>query len=844
MDDETTTSDADSEMEAMLAEARGDLLFYTQSCNPDYIASKFHVFLADKLQKVAEGKIKRLIVTCPPRHGKTAMIAIEFPTWLLGKRPDTKIVLASYGLDLSMTSSKAARARMASEEYQEIFRTRIEEGDGAAHAWRSTGGGGYKAAGIGSALTGFGADVLLIDDAVRDFADAHSPTVLENTWDWYHCFHPDTEILTMRGWLRIGDVRVGDLAASLNPKTRAFTYEPVNATQSFPFKGELLEADCLKGIACAVTPNHTFWVTGTKDLRGELKPCMAKNLPADCGVPQWAIWTGKTPSGMKVFTATGVHPMNPSKPHPRSRTMAFEWADWCEFLGWYIAEGSFVAKRGYVRISQKKTAGRVRIEALLRKMGVRFWKDADGFLIGSRAMATELAALGHSHEKHIPAEIKTLNVECLARLLDGIVDGDGTWTSDGKRRAGITTVSKRLLDDVMEIAMKLGYRSSFSSVPARWQMVLGTRRFCQKRYAIRLCRRNDDTWFSPWRSRRSKYSPFKRMPYSGPVHCVTVNPNNTVLTRYNGRLCWLGNSVAYTRLHPGAAVVILMTRWSRGDLVGRLLDPERAKDAEIQDDEKWEVINLPAIAESDDAMGRAPGEALFPERYPAERLRSIRASVGSYVWAALYRGDPVVRGGNYIPVSNFIVVDSAPEGLRWVRFWDLAASSKKSSDHTASIAGAIGPDGVLYLRDLVDGQWEWPEARNRIKMTAISEKIPIGVEAVAGFKTAFANLIEVMPSGIMCREYGADKDKLTRALPWIAMVEKSKVALVRGDWNMSYILQLEQWTPGKEGKDDMVDATSGVEMMLRTIFSTPVPVNVNDRFRQARESRRRREMAG
>lgn len=489
MDETTTTPDADAEMEAMLAEARSDLLFYTQACNPDYIASKFHVFLADKLQKVADGKIKRLIVTCPPRHGKTAMIAIEFPTWLLGKRPETKIVLASYGLDLSMTSSKAARARMASEEYQEIFRTRIEEGDGAAHAWRSTGGGGYKAAGIGSALTGFGADVLLIDDAVRDFADAHSPTVLESTWNWYH-------------------------------------------------------------------------------------------------------------------------------------------------------------------------------------------------------------------------------------------------------------------------------------------------------------------------------------------------------------------SVAYTRLHPGAAVVILMTRWSRSDLVGRLLDPERAKDSDINPDEKWEVVNLPALAEDGDPMGREPGEALFPERYPAERLRSIRASVGSYVWAALYRGDPVVRGGNYIPVSNFIVVDSAPEGLRWVRFWDLAASSKKSADHTASISGAIGPDGVLYLRDLVDGQWEWPEARNRIKMTAVSEKIPIGVEAVAGFKTAFANLIEVLPSGIMCREYGADRDKLTRALPWIAMVEKSKVALVRGEWNMSYILQLEQWTPGKDGKDDMVDATSGVEMMLRTIFSTPVPVNVNDRFRSARESRRRREMIG
>ncbi len=85
-------------------------------------------------------------------------------------------------------------------------------------------------------------------------------------------------------------------------------------------------------------------------------------------------------------------------------------------------------------------------------------------------------------------------------------------------------------------------------------------------------------------------------------------------------------SVAFTRLEPGASIVITMTRWNEDDLIGRLLAAEG---------NQWDVVSLPALAEDDDVLGRKPGEALWPERFTAAELEATREQVGSYVWSAL-----------------------------------------------------------------------------------------------------------------------------------------------------------------------------------------------------------------
>ena len=298
-------------------------------------------------------------------------------------------------------------------------------------------------------------------------------------------------------------------------------------------------------------------------------------------------------------------------------------------------------------------------------------------------------------------------------------------------------------------------------------------------------------------------------------------------------------STAYTRLSPGGTVIIIMTRWHVDDLIGRLLDPKRQqemRDAGIDDDEQWELVNLKAIADSnDDPLGRAPGEALFPEKFPLSRLKSIRQMLGTYLWTALYEGRPVPKGGNYVNPEHFHIIarDIVPEGLCWMRFWDLATSTKATADYTAGIKGAMGPAPVpaglndaerniylektpydcLYLADMITGQWEWQRARATIKSTAELEQIFVGVEAVSGFKTAYSNLREVISADVAMQDFGVDKDKLTRALPWIALTEARKVYLVAGDWVPGFKSQVEAFPTGTH--DDMVDAVSGVYSMLK-----------------------------
>lgn len=476
----TPNQRATEKLRAAVGLAKGDLLKYAALCDRNYVVSRFHELLAKKLESVAHGRTRRLIINVPPRHGKSRMTTVELPTWMLGQNPTKKIVLTSYSGNLASKHSKESRARIQSSLYRTMFPdTAINPRDAGADEWATTKGGLYKATGIGGSLTGHGAELLIVDDPFKDFEEAHSPTMRENVWQW--------------------------------------------------------------------------------------------------------------------------------------------------FL-----------------------------------------------------------------------------------------------------------------------------------------------------------------------------------------------------------------STAYTRLSPKGAIVIIMTRWHQDDLVGRLLDTKRQqelRDAGVED-EAWDVLNLPALAHDSDPLGRAPGEALFPEMFPASRLSAIRITLGSYLWAALYDGNPIPKGGNYLNGEHFLIRnrDEIPKGMRWMRFWDLATSSKSVADYTAGVQGALGPApgapdnwqddrakwplDYFYLRDMVFGQWEWPRAREKIKTTAELERVLVGVEAVSGFKTGYANLREVMSADVAMQDFGADKDKLTRALPWIAMTEARKTVLVAGDWIPSFKQQVEAFPTG--ANDDMVDAVSGVWNMLKS----------------------------
>ncbi len=147
----------------------------------------------------------------------------------------------------------------------------------------------------------------------------------------------------------------------------------------------------------------------------------------------------------------------------------------------------------------------------------------------------------------------------------------------------------------------------------------------------------------------------------------------------------------YTRLEPGGAIVIMMTRWHQDDLIGRVLN---ASTDDNEDTEEWTRIRMPAIAETDDdPIGRKTGEALWPWRYPLERLKRIAQAVGAYVWDALFQQRPVPAEGGLFKRANFNRITVMPDCAQVVRFWDLAMSEKTTADYSVGTKMGTGLDG-------------------------------------------------------------------------------------------------------------------------------------------------------
>ena len=225
-------------------EARKSLIKYCEYVQPGYQASKIHHALAEKLEAVERGEIKRLLVTAPPQHGKSRMVSVHFPAWCLGKHPKWNVIQTSYGLSLSLKHSRTARDFFISPEFHNVFPkarhrpgrrgqelvTNIERQ--AAQEWGTNQGGTYYAVGIGGGLTGMGFDIGIIDDPVKDVVEANSELVNERNWEWYGsvfrtrmspdaaiiltmCMTGDTPVLMSDGTEHpLRDIKAGDRVAT------------------------------------------------------------------------------------------------------------------------------------------------------------------------------------------------------------------------------------------------------------------------------------------------------------------------------------------------------------------------------------------------------------------------------------------------------------------------------------------------------------------------------------------------------------------------------------------------------------------------------------------------------
>lgn len=200
----------------MLPTARINLLAYAIAFMPSYQVGEHHRKIARALERVVTGECKRLMIFAPPRHGKTALVAQLFPSWFFGHFPDNKVIYSTYAQDLALDSGRMVRNYMADPLYQKIFPgVGLASDSSAMDAFNTNQGGDYFAVGIGSATTGRGADVFIIDDPTKDHEDANSDTIKRRNRNWYSSvvttrLMPDAAIIVIQtrwteddlsGWL-------------------------------------------------------------------------------------------------------------------------------------------------------------------------------------------------------------------------------------------------------------------------------------------------------------------------------------------------------------------------------------------------------------------------------------------------------------------------------------------------------------------------------------------------------------------------------------------------------------------------------------------------------------------
>ena len=349
------------------------------------------------------------------------------------------------------------------------------------------------------------------------------------------CFDEETEVLTEDGFKKWNDIGENDKFATLNTSNNRLEYQSPSALHKYYYNDNMVHFKG-KSIDCMVTPNHRMWA----------KQTYKSGLPTHCRKRDFEFITaGEIASIMNNKKSVSFEFSDKSEWHCLSvdeikipkitynkgkdrNINSFPADKWLEFLGWYLADGSYTRNKSngayIISIRSTKPKNIQHLRSLLKGLGLSPQILKCGAVqVNSKQLFFYLGKLGRSGTKYVPNDIKKLHPDNLKLFLHGYICGDGF--SMKANQIGAVSKSKRLSDDIQEIMFKLG-------MSVRQSVVKGSG-FNKNGIYFRVDTRK--------RSSLRLQSTPKLVPYSGHVYCATV-PNGTLLTRRNGYLVWSGNS--------------------------------------------------------------------------------------------------------------------------------------------------------------------------------------------------------------------------------------------------------------------------------------------------------------
>lgn len=279
---------------------------------------------------------------------------------------------------------------------------------------------------------------------------------------------------------------------------------------------------------------------------------------------------------------------------------------------------------------------------------------------------------------------------------------------------------------------------------------------------------------------------------------------------YRNRAWEWWSEVARTRLMPGGRVVLCQTRWHEDDLAGRILNAAGAA--------SWRVLNLPALAEAGDTLGRALGEPLWPEWFDADSLESLRLDLGSRGWNALYQQRPTSDEGGIFKRAWWRRYDTTSEVL--FIYVDTAAKTGLHNDYSVASAWSSA-DGFYDVVDVLRGRWEYPDLKRELRAfqqrhgmaPMVIEDTSAGQALIQDFRRAEGQGADRRPAlPVIAFKLGA-QTKIARASVAAGLVESGVVRLpVRATWVDDWIDEHAAFPTGAH--DDMVDTTSAMAAHL------------------------------
>jgi predicted phage terminase large subunit-like protein len=267
-------------------------------------------------------------------------------------------------------------------------------------------------------------------------------------------------------------------------------------------------------------------------------------------------------------------------------------------------------------------------------------------------------------------------------------------------------------------------------------------------------------------------------------------------------------STARTRLEPNAVVVVIQTRWHQEDLIGRL------RKQEALGGERWESLTLPAICEQPgDALNRQPGDALWPWRYTAEALLTLKRTIPEHWWNALYQQRPTPPGGALAKTIWFKPVHARPAGhaIR-CRFWDVGGGEQEGrSDPDWTVGALVARKGhEFFIEDIIRVQMSSGDVDKLILQTAQRDgkAVLIREEQEPGSAgKAIINFRKRTLAGFNYKGVPSTQEKALRWQPMLIQAEVGNMFMVVSRWNDAFLAEVGDAPYGSN--DDQLDAVSG-----------------------------------